>query len=95
MYAHSFLSITFIGAGSPQKSVGLSEEVNSKKQAEDNISMASSLHSSPPASPQGSPRKGRSGHILVCIINQSIAFRGHCYYSSVNSIRMHLGARKI
>uniref|UniRef100_A0A8C4W7N6 Rap guanine nucleotide exchange factor 6 n=1 Tax=Gopherus evgoodei TaxID=1825980 RepID=A0A8C4W7N6_9SAUR len=42
---------------SPQKSLSLSEEVSSKKQAEDSISMASSLHSSPPASPQGSPHK--------------------------------------
>ncbi|XP_053156730.1 rap guanine nucleotide exchange factor 6 isoform X4 [Hemicordylus capensis] len=48
--------VTF-SAGSPQKSTSLTEEVNSKKQAEDNISMASSLHSSPPTSPQGSPRK--------------------------------------
>ncbi|XP_060127662.1 rap guanine nucleotide exchange factor 6 isoform X5 [Zootoca vivipara] len=57
--------VTF-SAGSPQKSMSLSEETNSKKQAEDNISMASSLHSSPPASPQGSPRKAgnpqRSDH---------------------------------
>uniref|UniRef100_A0A8C0GYU5 Rap guanine nucleotide exchange factor 6 n=1 Tax=Chelonoidis abingdonii TaxID=106734 RepID=A0A8C0GYU5_CHEAB len=43
---------------SPQKSLSLSEEVSGKKQAEDSISMASSLHSSPPASPQGSPHKG-------------------------------------
>ncbi|XP_063148392.1 rap guanine nucleotide exchange factor 6 isoform X2 [Candoia aspera] len=44
-------------AGSPQKSLSLSEEPSSKKQAEDDISVASSLHSSPPASPQESPRK--------------------------------------
>ncbi|XP_043347091.1 rap guanine nucleotide exchange factor 6 isoform X15 [Dermochelys coriacea] len=48
--------VTF-STGSPQKSLSLSEEVSSKKQAEDSISMASSLHSSPPASPQGSPHK--------------------------------------
>ncbi|KAJ6667961.1 hypothetical protein lerEdw1_016282 [Lerista edwardsae] len=48
--------VTF-SSGSPQKSVSLSEEGNNKKPAEDNVSMASSLHSSPPASPQGSPRK--------------------------------------
>ena len=51
-------SIVFIGTGSPQKSLSLSEEVSSKKQTDDTMSMASSLHSSPPASPQGSPRKG-------------------------------------
>ncbi|XP_043377355.1 rap guanine nucleotide exchange factor 6 isoform X15 [Chelonia mydas] len=48
--------VTF-STGSPQKSLSLSEEVSSKKQTEDSISMASSLHSSPPASPQGSPHK--------------------------------------
>ncbi|XP_014383360.1 rap guanine nucleotide exchange factor 6 isoform X4 [Alligator sinensis] len=47
--------VTF-NTGSPQKSLSLSEEV-SKKPAEDAVSMASSLHSSPLASPQGSPRK--------------------------------------
>uniref|UniRef100_A0A8B9ZKF3 Rap guanine nucleotide exchange factor 6 n=1 Tax=Anas platyrhynchos TaxID=8839 RepID=A0A8B9ZKF3_ANAPL len=49
--------VTF-STGSPQKSLSLSEEVSTKKQTEDTMSMASSLHSSPPASPQGSPRKG-------------------------------------
>ncbi|OXB57305.1 hypothetical protein ASZ78_000523 [Callipepla squamata] len=48
--------VTF-STGSPQKSLSLSEEVSSKKQTDDTMSMASSLHSSPPASPQGSPRK--------------------------------------
>ncbi|KAL7989168.1 hypothetical protein Chor_011834 [Crotalus horridus] len=44
-------------AGSPQKSLSLSEEPSSKKHPEDDISVASSLHSSPAASPQESPRK--------------------------------------
>uniref|UniRef100_A0A8C8SCW6 Rap guanine nucleotide exchange factor 6 n=1 Tax=Pelusios castaneus TaxID=367368 RepID=A0A8C8SCW6_9SAUR len=48
--------VTF-STGSPQKSLSLSEEVSGKKPTEDSISMASSLHSSPPASPQGSPHK--------------------------------------
>uniref|UniRef100_A0A8D0DWM0 Rap guanine nucleotide exchange factor 6 n=1 Tax=Salvator merianae TaxID=96440 RepID=A0A8D0DWM0_SALMN len=48
--------VTF-SAGSPQKPGSLSEETNNKKQSDDNVSVASSLHSSPPASPQGSPRK--------------------------------------
>ncbi|XP_028906102.1 rap guanine nucleotide exchange factor 6 isoform X4 [Ornithorhynchus anatinus] len=47
--------ITF--STSSQKLQGTSEEVINKKPAEDTISVASSLHSSPPASPQGSPRK--------------------------------------
>ncbi|KAM5217214.1 rap guanine nucleotide exchange factor 6 isoform 6-T6 [Hipposideros larvatus] len=42
----------------PQKVLGTGEEISGKKHAEDTISVASSLHSSPPASPQGSPRKG-------------------------------------
>ncbi|KAM9060785.1 rap guanine nucleotide exchange factor 6 isoform 6-T6 [Sarcophilus harrisii] len=45
------------GTSAPQKILGMSEEVSGKKLAEDTLSMASSLHSSPPASPQGSPRK--------------------------------------
>ncbi|XP_044914613.1 rap guanine nucleotide exchange factor 6 isoform X5 [Prionailurus viverrinus] len=41
----------------PQKVLGTTEEIIGKKHPEDTISVASSLHSSPPASPQGSPRK--------------------------------------
>ncbi|KAM7042561.1 rap guanine nucleotide exchange factor 6 isoform 3-T3 [Acridotheres tristis] len=48
--------VTF-STGSPQKSLSLSEEVSSKKQTDDSMSMVSSLHFSPPASPQGSPCK--------------------------------------
>ncbi|XP_051024107.1 rap guanine nucleotide exchange factor 6 isoform X5 [Acomys russatus] len=42
----------------PQKGLGTTEEVSGKRHTEDTISVASSLHSSPPASPQSSPRKG-------------------------------------
>uniref|UniRef100_A0A8B9VHW3 Rap guanine nucleotide exchange factor 6 n=1 Tax=Anas zonorhyncha TaxID=75864 RepID=A0A8B9VHW3_9AVES len=61
--------VTF-STGSPQKSLSLSEEVSTKKQTEDTMSMASSLHSSPPASPQGSPRKGTcaSSVLTVCSV---------------------------
>lgn len=38
----------------PQKGLGPTEEVSGKKHTEDTISVASSLHSSPPASPQSS-----------------------------------------
>ncbi|XP_069932182.1 rap guanine nucleotide exchange factor 6 isoform X7 [Oryctolagus cuniculus] len=41
----------------PQKVLGTTDETSSKKHTEDTLSVASSLHSSPPASPQGSPRK--------------------------------------
>ncbi|XP_053422278.1 rap guanine nucleotide exchange factor 6 isoform X9 [Nycticebus coucang] len=41
----------------PQKVLGTAEEVSGKKHTEDTVSVASSFHSSPPASPQGSPRK--------------------------------------
>ncbi|XP_014682800.2 rap guanine nucleotide exchange factor 6 isoform X9 [Equus asinus] len=46
-----------LSTGLPQKVLGTTEEISGKKHTEDTISMASSLHSSPPASPQGSPRK--------------------------------------
>ncbi|XP_068947922.1 rap guanine nucleotide exchange factor 6 isoform X5 [Petaurus breviceps papuanus] len=46
------------GTNASQKVLGMSEEVSGKKLADDTLSMASSLHCSPPASPQGSPRKG-------------------------------------
>ncbi|XP_054411888.1 rap guanine nucleotide exchange factor 6 isoform X19 [Pongo abelii] len=41
----------------PQKVLGTTEEISGKKHTEDTISVVSSLHSSPPASPQGSPHK--------------------------------------
>ncbi|XP_036758515.2 rap guanine nucleotide exchange factor 6 isoform X11 [Manis pentadactyla] len=40
-----------------QKVLGTAEEMSVKKHTEDTLSVASSMHSSPPASPQGSPRK--------------------------------------
>ncbi|XP_029439426.1 rap guanine nucleotide exchange factor 6-like isoform X1 [Rhinatrema bivittatum] len=46
-----------LSTGSPQKSLCVAEEAGVKKQAEDAVSLVSSLHSSPPASPQGTPRK--------------------------------------
>lgn len=49
----------FLGTSLPQKGLGPTEEVSGKKHTEDTISVASSLHSSPPASPQSSPRKGK------------------------------------
>lgn len=42
----------------PQKVLGTTEEISGKKHIEDTISVTSSLHSTPPASPQSSPRKG-------------------------------------
>ncbi|XP_043925821.1 rap guanine nucleotide exchange factor 6-like [Protopterus annectens] len=50
-----------ISTSSPQiikKPVGMTEETSDKKQADDALSTASSVHSSPPASPQGSPCRG-------------------------------------
>nr|XP_058134057.1 rap guanine nucleotide exchange factor 6 isoform X8 [Dasypus novemcinctus] len=46
-----------LSTGIPQKVLGITEEISGKKHTEDTISVTSSLHSSPPASPQGSPRK--------------------------------------
>lgn len=61
-----FWGFFFIGINSPQalkKILSLSEEGSlerHRKQAEDTISNASSQLSSPPTSPQSSPRKGRA-----------------------------------
>ncbi|KAM6224295.1 rap guanine nucleotide exchange factor 6 [Rhynchocyon petersi] len=44
----------------PQKVGGTAEEISGKKHTEDTISVASSIQSSPPASPQGSHRKAGS-----------------------------------
>lgn len=51
--------VLFLGTHLPQKVLGTTEEITGRKHPEDTISVASSLHSSPPASPQGSPRKGK------------------------------------
>ncbi|XP_030067177.1 rap guanine nucleotide exchange factor 6 [Microcaecilia unicolor] len=48
---------TLSSTGSPQKSLCVAEEGGGKKHAEDTISFVSSLHSSPPASPQNTQRK--------------------------------------
>uniref|UniRef100_A0A674K6N6 Rap guanine nucleotide exchange factor 6 n=1 Tax=Terrapene triunguis TaxID=2587831 RepID=A0A674K6N6_9SAUR len=75
--------VTF-STGSPQKSLSLSEEVSSKKQAEDSISMASSLHSSPPASPQGSPHKGYA--LIPSTKSDNFSDSSHSEISSRSSI---------
>ncbi|XP_074987396.1 rap guanine nucleotide exchange factor 6 isoform X7 [Caretta caretta] len=75
--------VTF-STGSPQKSLSLSEEVNSKKQTEDSISMASSLHSSPPASPQGSPHKGYA--LIPSTKSDNFSDSSHSEISSRSSI---------
>ncbi|XP_050818472.1 rap guanine nucleotide exchange factor 6 isoform X3 [Gopherus flavomarginatus] len=69
---------------SPQKLLSLSEEVSSKKQAEDSISMASSLHSSPPASPQGSPHKGYA--LIPSTKSDNFSDSSHSEISSRSSI---------
>ncbi|XP_039557149.1 rap guanine nucleotide exchange factor 6 isoform X8 [Passer montanus] len=75
--------VTF-STGSPQKSLSLSEEVSSKKQADDTMSMASSLHSSPPASPQGSPRKGYA--LIPSTKSDNFSDSSHSEISSRSSI---------
>ncbi|XP_037762839.1 rap guanine nucleotide exchange factor 6 isoform X12 [Chelonia mydas] len=75
--------VTF-STGSPQKSLSLSEEVSSKKQTEDSISMASSLHSSPPASPQGSPHKGYA--LIPSTKSDNFSDSSHSEISSRSSI---------
>uniref|UniRef100_A0A7N4PA00 Rap guanine nucleotide exchange factor 6 n=2 Tax=Sarcophilus harrisii TaxID=9305 RepID=A0A7N4PA00_SARHA len=72
------------GTSAPQKILGMSEEVSGKKLAEDTLSMASSLHSSPPASPQGSPRKGYT-HI-PSVKSENFSDSSHSEISSRSSI---------
>nr|XP_013801387.1 PREDICTED: rap guanine nucleotide exchange factor 6 isoform X4 [Apteryx mantelli mantelli] len=75
--------VTF-STGSPQKSLSLSEEVSTKKQTDDTVSMASSLHSSPPASPQGSPRKGYA--LIPSTKSDNFSDSSHSEISSRSSI---------
>ncbi|XP_053573197.1 rap guanine nucleotide exchange factor 6 [Bombina bombina] len=63
-------------SGSPQKSVSMADDVAIKTQAEDTVSMVSSLHSSPPASPQSSPHKGGTARTENC---------GHMNFSGSSS----------
>ncbi|XP_066199488.1 rap guanine nucleotide exchange factor 6 isoform X8 [Saccopteryx leptura] len=58
----------------PQKVLGTSEEISGKKHTEDTISVASSLHSSPPGSPQVSPRK-----VGIVVSDHSILPSGYSY----------------
>nr|XP_020025675.1 rap guanine nucleotide exchange factor 6-like [Castor canadensis] len=68
----------------PQKAIGPTEEVSSKKHTEDAISVASSLHSSPPASPQGSPRKGYT--LIPSAKSDNLSDSSHSEISSRSSI---------
>ncbi|XP_057591823.1 rap guanine nucleotide exchange factor 6 isoform X7 [Hippopotamus amphibius kiboko] len=68
----------------PQKVLGTAEEISGKKHTEDNISMASSLHSSPPASPQGSPRKGYT--LTPSAKSDNLSDSSHSEISSRSSI---------
>ncbi|XP_074147055.1 rap guanine nucleotide exchange factor 6 isoform X11 [Sminthopsis crassicaudata] len=72
------------GTSAPQKILGMSEEVSGKKLAEDTLSMASSLHSSPPASPQGSPRKGYTP--IPSVKSENFSDSSHSEISSRSSI---------
>ncbi|XP_023568888.1 rap guanine nucleotide exchange factor 6 isoform X3 [Octodon degus] len=68
----------------PPKVLGPTEEISGKKQTEDTISMASSLHSSPPASPQGSPRKGYT--LTPSAKSDNLSDSSHSEISSRSSI---------
>uniref|UniRef100_A0A671F7D5 Rap guanine nucleotide exchange factor 6 n=1 Tax=Rhinolophus ferrumequinum TaxID=59479 RepID=A0A671F7D5_RHIFE len=68
----------------PQKVLGTSEEISGKKHAEDTISVASSLQSSPPASPQGSPRKGYT--LIPSAKSDNLSDSSHSEISSRSSI---------
>ncbi|XP_057163382.1 rap guanine nucleotide exchange factor 6 isoform X3 [Ursus arctos] len=68
----------------PQKVLGTTEEISGKKHPEDTISVASSLHSSPPASPQGSPRKGYT--LTPSAKSDNLSDSSHSEISSRSSI---------
>uniref|UniRef100_F1RKI0 Rap guanine nucleotide exchange factor 6 n=1 Tax=Sus scrofa TaxID=9823 RepID=F1RKI0_PIG len=68
----------------PQKVLVTTEEINGKKHTEDTISVASSLHSSPPASPQGSPRKGYT--LIPSAKSDNLSDSSHSEISSRSSI---------
>uniref|UniRef100_A0A8D1YPM5 Rap guanine nucleotide exchange factor 6 n=1 Tax=Sus scrofa TaxID=9823 RepID=A0A8D1YPM5_PIG len=70
--------------GLPQKVLVTTEEINGKKHTEDTISVASSLHSSPPASPQGSPRKGYT--LIPSAKSDNLSDSSHSEISSRSSI---------
>nr|XP_004666644.1 rap guanine nucleotide exchange factor 6 isoform X4 [Jaculus jaculus] len=68
----------------PQKALGPPEEISGKKHTEDTVSVASSLHSSPPASPQGSPRKGYT--LIPSAKSDNLSDSSHSEISSRSSI---------
>ncbi|XP_048639129.1 rap guanine nucleotide exchange factor 6 isoform X1 [Marmota marmota marmota] len=68
----------------PQKVLGPTEEISGKKHTEDTVSVASSLHSSPPASPQGSPRKGYA--LIPSAKSDNLSDSSHSEISSRSSI---------
>ncbi|XP_042544732.1 rap guanine nucleotide exchange factor 6 isoform X3 [Dipodomys spectabilis] len=72
-----------LGTNLPQKVLG-TEEVSGKRHAEDTVSVASSLHSSPPASPQGSLRKGYT--LLPSAKSDNLSESSHSEISSRSSI---------
>ncbi|KAF4014833.1 hypothetical protein G4228_006131 [Cervus hanglu yarkandensis] len=73
-----------LSTGLPQKVLGTAEEVSGKKHTEDTISMASSIHSSPPVSPQGSPRKGYT--LIPSAKSDNLSDSSHSEISSRSSI---------
>ncbi|XP_035583461.1 rap guanine nucleotide exchange factor 6 isoform X3 [Zalophus californianus] len=75
---------TALNTNLPQKVLGTTEETSGKKHPEDTISVASSLHSSPPASPQGSPRKGYT--LIPSAKSDNLSDSSHSEISSRSSI---------
>ncbi|XP_023594777.1 rap guanine nucleotide exchange factor 6 isoform X2 [Trichechus manatus latirostris] len=73
-----------LSTGLPQKVSGTTEEISGKKYTEDTISVASSLHSSPPASPQGSPHKGYT--LIPSAKSDNLSDSSHSEISSRSSI---------
>lgn len=72
-----------LGTSLPPKGLGPTEEVSGKKHTEDTVSVASSLHSSPPASPQSSPRKGKIGLFVLALFRPN-SMSAHLAFQSVS-----------
>ncbi|XP_006899119.1 PREDICTED: rap guanine nucleotide exchange factor 6 isoform X1 [Elephantulus edwardii] len=73
-----------LSANVPQKVVTTAEEISGKKHSEDTISVTSSIHSSPPASPQASHRKGYT--LLPSARSDNLSDSSHSEISSRSSI---------
>lgn len=84
----------FLGTSISQKVLGTAEEMSVKKHTEDTLSVAASVHSSPPASPQGSPRKGKAGQFKLILVTLNTTLL-HVFSFSIYSNKLKKGVTLI